>query len=417
MFLSEMLGKSVSDSSGEQVGTLEDLIVTPGPQFPPVTAAVIGVRRGERIIVPWEQVGVVDSGLRLQVPRDAVRDYQVAEDDLFLKRDALDKQIVDVHDYRVVRVNDVRLEQSDGGLFLVGVDTGMRGLLRRLGLEKLVDRLTRRQRWRPHTHIIAWNDVETFERSEGRIRLKVPAERLAKLHPADIAKIVDELDPAQRTEIFESLDVETAADTLPEMDPAVQASVVDSLDEELAADILEEMGPDEAADVLGDLPADRRDEILNEMEPEEAEDVKELLEYADETAGGLMTTEFIAISPDMTAEETINHLRVVGPDAETVYYIYVLDQQERLVGVISLRDLIITQPETKIEEFMVKQVIHVHVDASIQEIAQTMEDYNLLALPVADDDNRMQGIVTIDDALQKVLPEDWRRRIPRMWTR
>lgn len=417
MFLSEMLGKAVNDSSGEQVGTLDDLVVTPSAQFPPVTAAVVGAKRGDSLVVSWAQIRIVDNYLRLTVARESAKSYQVEEDDLLLKRDVLDKQIVDVHDYRVVRVNDVRLEQSEGGLFLVGVDTGMRGLLRRLGLEKIVDRFTRRQRWRPHTHIIAWNDVETFEREAGRIRLKVPVERLAQLHPADIAKIIDELDPDQRREFFESLDVETAAETLPEMDPAVQASVVDSLDEERAADILEEMEPDEAADVLGDLPAERRDEILNEMEPEEAEDVKELLEYADETAGGLMTTEFIEVSPDMTAEQTINHLREVGPDAETIYYVFVLDQARRLVGVISLRDLIIAQPDTKIEEFMVKQVIQVHVDASIQEIAETMEDYNLLALPVVDDENRMQGIVTIDDALQQVLPEDWRRRIPKVWSR
>lgn len=413
-----MLGKPVADQSESQVGALDDLIVTPGEQFPPVTAIVISVRgEEEQVIVPWEQVSLSDRGVKLSGSRDTIRTYQIKESDLWIKRDLLDKQIVDVHDYRVVRVNDVRLEQSETALFLVGVDTGMRGLFRRMGLEGLVDRLTKRSRWRPHTRIIAWNDVETFQRSEGRIRLKVPAERLAKLHPADIAKIVDELDPAQRTEYFESLDVETAAETLAETDPAVQVSIVESLDEERAADILEEMEPDEAADVLGDLSADRRDEILSEMEADEAEDVKELLQYADETAGGLMTTEFIAVSPGMTAEDTINHLREVGPDAETIYYVYVLDEHERLVGVISLRDLIVAQPATPIEEFTVKNVIRVHTDASIQDIAQTMEDYNLLALPVVDDENRMQGIVTIDDALQKVLPEDWRRRISRMWNK
>jgi CBS domain-containing protein len=417
MFLSEMLGKSVTDAAGENVGRLTDVVVTSGAQFPPVTAIVVNPRRGEPIIVPWYQVLLTERGFKLNVNRDAVEKYDVQDTDLLLKRDLFDKQIVDVHDYRVVRVNDVHLEQADMSLFLVGVDTGMRGLLRRLSIEKPIDKFTRRFRWRPHTQIIAWNDVETFEPGEGRIRLKVPAARLARLHPADIAKIIDELDPAQRTEYFESVDVETAAETLAETDPAVQVSIVESLDEERAADILEEMEPDEAADVLGDLPADRREEILNEMEAEEAEDVKELLHYADETAGGLMTTEFIAISPNMTAEETINHLRVVGPDAETIYYVFVLDENERLVGVISLRDLIVAQPQTTVDQFMVQNVIYVHLDASIQDIAQTMEDYNLLALPVVDDENRMQGIVTIDDALEAVLPEDWRRRVPRVWRR
>jgi CBS domain-containing protein len=417
MFLSEMIGKPVVDPGGEQIGVLGDLMVTPGAQFPPVTAVVITIGRQETIVVPWRQVRVDYGGLKLSAARADVKTYEIRDDDLLLKRDVLDKQIVDVHDYRVVRVNDVRLELSDKRLFLVGVDTGTRGLLRRIGLEKPVDWLARRLRWRLRTHIIAWNDVETFERSEGRIRLRVPLDKLASLHPADIAKIVDELDPAQRQEMFESLDVETAAETLAETDPAVQVSIVESLDEERAADILEEMEPDEAADVLGDLPAERREEILSEMEAEEAEDVKELLEYHDETAGGLMTTEFIAISPDMTAEGVINHLREVGPDAETIYYVYVLDSAERLVGVISLRDLIVAQPQAKVAKFMVEQVIHVHLDASIQDIAQTMEDYDLLALPIVDDENRMQGIVTVDDALEQILPEDWRRRIPRVWSK
>ncbi|MBI2844882.1 MAG: magnesium transporter [Armatimonadetes bacterium] len=417
MFLSEVIGKPITDVTGEQVGTLQDLVASPGAQFPPVTAVVISVRGGDTVFAQWQQARVIDSNIRLTVPLQDIKPHQAQEGDILLKRDVLDKQIVDVHDYRVVRVNDVRLEESDTGLFLVGVDTGMRGLLRRIGLEKIVDKLTRNLRWRPHTHIIAWDDVETFESAEGRIKLKVPVERLARLHPADIAKIIEGLDPAQRTEFFKTTDVETAAETLAEADPEVQVAIVESLDEERAADIIEEMEPDEAADVLGDLSADRREGILSEMEAEEAEDVKELLEYDEESAGGLMTTEFISVSPEMTAEETINHLREVGPDAEIVYYVYVLDKQERLVGVISLRDLIIAQPQVKAEEFMVKQVIHVHVDASIQEIAQIMEDYNLLALPVVDEENRMQGIVTVDDTLQKVLPEDWRRRIPKVWSR
>lgn len=410
-----MLAKPVIDSTGETVGVLGDLMVGPDAQFPLVVAAIISVKGAESLVVPWRQVRLTEKGISLSVTRDRIRSYKIKDKDIQLKRDVLDKQIVDVHDYRIVRVNDVRLEHSENILFLVGVDTGTRGLLRRIGLEKLVDRLTGMLRWRPHTHIIAWNDVETFERGEGRIRLKVPIERLSRMHPADIAKIIDELDPAQRTEYFEALDVETAAETLAEADLAVQVSIVESLDDELAADILEEMEPDEAADVLGDLSEERREEILSEMAAEEAEDVKELLQYDDETAGGLMTTEFIAISPGMTAQETINYLRKVGPDAETIYYVYVLDESERLVGVISLRDLIIAQPKTKVEKFSVKNVIHVHLDATIQDIAQTMEDYNLLALPIVDDENKMQGIVTFDDALQRVLPEEWRRRIPKVW--
>ncbi|MGC8863611.1 MAG: magnesium transporter, partial [Armatimonadota bacterium] len=214
---------------------------------------------------------------------------------------------------------------------------------------------------------------------------------------------------------IEDLGVETAAEVLVEADPQVQASIVENLNDELAADILEEMQPDEAADVLGDISAERREDILEEMEPEEAEDVKELLAYDEKTAGGLMTTEFVAISKDLTAQQTIDRIREIEPDAETIYYIYVTDSADHLVGVISLRDLIVAKPDTPVEQFMIEKVIHVHTDASIEEVAQALSDYNLLAVPVVDDENRLKGIVTVDDALEEVLPEDWRRRIPRIW--
>ena len=417
MFLSQAIGVRIIDAMGNEVGKLADIIATPGGTLPRVSAIVISIKRQGSIVMPWEQVKTFEGRLwLLDVPEAGISRYEVREDDLWLARDVMDKQIVDVHDYRVVRVNDVRLEPSDNTLFLVGVDTGLRGLLRRLGIEDLVLRLTRRFRWRPHTHIIAWNEVETFEREEGRLRLKVSIEKLARLHPVDIAKIVNELDPAQRTEVFETLDVELAAETLPEADPEVQADIIESLEDERAADILEEMEPDEAADVLGDIPEERRQDILDEMEAEDREDVKELLEYDEETAGGLMTTEFIAVNRLTTAQEVIDTLRELSPEAETIYYIYVVDERETLVGVLSLRDLIVAKPDLRIEEFMVSKVIHVHLDASIQEIVKPMGDYNLLAIPVVDDENKLEGIITVDDALQRILPEDWRKRVPRVWS-
>ncbi|MDO8587169.1 MAG: CBS domain-containing protein [Armatimonadota bacterium] len=417
MFLSEVDGKPVEDREGTTIGRLADLVVTPQEGFPPVTAIIVDLDRGGRAVIPWSQVMEVEELFTLSVPEDKVRHYEIQEHDLLLKKDVLDKQIVDVHEYRVVRVNDVRLAPLRGQLFLMGVDTGLRGLLRRLGVDHIADAIGRLFKWRPHTHIIAWNDVETFERSGGKIKLKVPAERLSKLHPADIARIINDMDPAQRAEVIESLDVETAADTLAETDDEVQVSIIESLEDERAADILEEMEPDEAADVLGDLPAERREDILEEMEPDEAEDVKELLEYDEATAGGMMTTEFIGVRKDITAQQVIDVLRQMSPEAETVYYVYVVDEDERLVGVISLRDLIVAPPDRRVEEFMVSNVIHVHLDATIEKIAQTMERYNLLALPVVDEENRIQGIVTVDDALEQILPDEWRQRVPKLWSR
>ena len=417
MYLSFVLGQSIRDPEGRELGKLEDLVASPAPHLPVVSAVIVRTGRRDTRAVAWSSFTYDSDAERfsLTVPADEIEDYQIGEEDLLLKTNVMDKQIVDVHDYRVVRVNDVRIEPSAGRLYLVGVDTGMRGLVRRMGLMHLSDKLAKIIKVKPDSHVIAWHDVETFERGVGRLKLKVSAERLKALHPSDIARIVNELDPDQRAEVMESLDLETAADVLGEAHPEVQASIVENLEDELAADILEEMEPDEAADVLGDISDEKREDILEEMEPEEAEDVKELLAYEDSSAGGLMTTEYLAIPKDLTAQQTIDKIRELEPSAETIYYVYVVDSSEHLVGVISLRDLIVAQPSASVEDFMVSKVVHVHLDAAVEEIAQTLSDYNLLAVPVVDEENRLQGIITVDDALEEILPEGWRRRIPKLW--
>lgn len=417
MYLSFVLGQSIRDPEGRELGKIEDLIASPAPHLPVISAVVVRTGRQEVRNVAWQcfDYDADDERFSLNVPVDEITDYTITDEDLLLKTNILDKQIVDVHDYRVVRVNDVRIEPSGGRLYLVGVDSGARGLVRRLGLMHAADRLAKITHIKPSSNVIAWHDVEAFERGVGRLKLKVSAERLGALHPADIARIVNELDPHQRADVIETLDVETAADVLGEAHPDVQASIVENLEDELAADILEEMEPDEAADVLGDISADKREDILEEMEPEEAEDVKELLAYEDSTAGGLMTTEYVAIPRELTAQQTIDKIRELEPDAETVYYVYVVDSQEHLVGVLSLRDLIVAKADTPVEEVMTSNVIHVHADADLEEIAQALSEYNLLAVPVVNEENALQGIITVDDALEELLPEDWRRRIPKIW--
>ena len=417
MYLSYVLGQSVKDPEGRELGRLADLVASPAPHLPAISAVAVRVGKREVRNVDWECFDYDKDAetFSLSVPVDQASTYELCEDDLLLRENVLDKQIVDVHDYRVVRVNDVRVEASGDRLYLVGVDTGMRGLVRRMGLMHIIDRLARYTKIKPSSHVIAWDDVETFDRGMNRLRLKDTADRLKELHPSDIARIINELDPAQRADVIETLDVETAADVLVEAHPEVQASIVENLEDEVAADILEEMEPDEAADVLGDVSAEKREDILEEMEPEDAEDVKELLVYDDKTAGGLMTTEYLAIARDLTAQQAIERIRELEPSAETVYYIYVVDSSEHLVGVISLRDLIVAQPDAPVESFMVSKVIHVPTDATVEDIVQTLSDYNLLAVPVVDEENELQGIITVDDALEEIMPADWRRRVPRIW--
>jgi Mg2+ transporter MgtE len=269
--------------------------------------------------------------------------------------------------------------------------------------------------------LVAWNVVDPLDRGEKRergedaLRLRISGKRIAKLHPADIADIVEELGAKERHAVFASLDEEIAADTLEEMQLEDQVSVIEHMDVERASEILEEMPPDEVADILADLPEERARELLIRMEHEEAEDVQELLAYADDTAGGLMTTEFVAVSDQLTAQQCIAELRRLEPDAESIYYVYVIDRDEHLEGVLSLRDLIVARPRTPIREIMIRNVFSVSLAASAQEVAAVLSKYNLLAVPVVDEEHRLRGIITVDDALDVVLPDSVKRKLPKVF--
>ena len=413
-YLTQLLGKPVLDPDGKKVGKVQDAIATQGGRLPTLTALFIKTGDAEG----WysvEGADVKDDGVFLRTPLKEQRPYVPKHGDLRLERDILDKQIVDVHDYRVVRVNDVRLAPCGDHYCVVGADASFRAMVRRLGVGAPIESLAKLIKRPLHSNLIAWYDVETLEPGAaggGRIKLKVPHEKIARLHPADIADIVEQLDPQQQAEIIEALDLETAADVIEEMEDEEAAEVMGRLEHERAADILEEMDPDEAADVLDDLSDAHAEELLEHMEPEEAADVKELLAYGEETAGGLMTPEFIAIQEDLTAEQTIQRLRELSPKAETISYIYVVDADERLRGVLSLRDLIVANPTIPISEVMVKNVRYAHTNDHADDIAHIISRYNLLALQMDDEMQILQGIITVDDMMERLVPSEKRRRLP-----
>lgn len=415
-YLSQMLGKPVLDQRGERIATVSEVIISPHDPLPLVSAFQVKTEDGS-FFLPYSALTPSEDHKEylLTGPLSDVQPYMPQPHDFSLVRDVLDKQIVDVHDYRVVRVNDIRLAPTHHGqeLVLVGVDIGLRGIMRRLGLEHTIDSIGKALHLRTApAQFIPWNDVESLPTHNAGepIKLKISHEKLASLHPADIGNILNQLDPQDRNELLQNLDVETAADALAEAEDDVQVSALKTLNEERAADLLEEMPVDEAADVLGDLDRARREELLEHMEADEREDVQELLSYKDETAGGMMTNAFVALTEDLTAAQTIDYLRSLSPDAETIYYLYVTDADEHLTGVISLRDLIVAQPDTHISEFMITKVRSVHVEATLEEVAHQFERYKLLALPVIDHDHHLLGIITVDDTLEQLLPDDWRRR-------
>jgi CBS domain-containing protein len=415
-YLTDLIGKPVENSEGRRVGRVLDAIATQGGRLPTLSALFIK-GRAEEGWVPISAVELLERCVLLKESWPECAVYQPSSRDLRLQRDILDKQIVDVHDYRVVRVNDVRLAPCGDGSCVVGVDAGLRAIVRRTGIGGPVEAVAKMLGRPLSAKLIAWDDVEALEPGSaggGRIKLKVSHEKIARLHPADIADIVEQLDPHQRAEVIEALDVETAADTLEEMEEASAASVMEHLEEEVAADILEEMDPDEAADLLADLTEERSEELLEHMQPEEAAEVQELLAYEPESAGGVMTTEFIAIPTRFTARDTIKRLRELKPKAETVYYLYVTDDDERLVGVISLRDLVVSDPKTPVSDFMVTNVRSVGTWEDAEETARQMSKYDLLAMPVVDGDRRLVGIILLSDVVDRYLPPEKRKRLPQL---
>ncbi len=417
LYLSQSIGLPVLDGGGEAIGKIADLIVAVGDRYPPVTGLVVSTDR-RRFFLPWSSVDAIDSGgARLSTQTIDISKFSQRPDEILLHADLMDKQIVDIDGRKVVRVNDLRLDEIEGVLHLVAVDVGAAGLLRRLGLERGYRTLARNLKLPVPERYIDWEDVDPVETSIASIKLRVPHAGLAELHPADLADIIDQLAPKDRAGVLASLDDEAAADAFEEMEPETQVEVLEDLDPARAADILEAMSPDDAADLVADLSDESREEILALMERDEAEELGELLAYPEDTAGGMMTTEFITLSASMTGAQAIDRLREMEPDAETIYYVYVVDEEDRLVGVLSLRDLIVAKPDTKIGTVMIPEPVTVGALADEDEVAEVVAHYNLLAVPVIDATGHIVGIVTVDDAMDAILPDAWRKRLPRLANR
>jgi CBS domain-containing protein len=417
LYLSTAIGRPVLDQAGEAIGKVDDLIVAVGERYPPVTGLVVSAAR-RRIFLPWSSVESFDtSGARLRTRTIDIGRFQQRPDEILLRADLLDKQIVDIDGRKVVRVNDLRLDDVDGRLRLVAVDVGAAGLLRRLGFEGAYRVIARNVGLPLPERYIDWEDVDPVETSVASIKLRVPHAGLAELHPADLATIIDQLAPRDRAGILASLADEAVADAMEEMEPETQVEILEDLEPARAADILEEMSPDDAADLVADLSDETREEILALMEADEAAEVKELLAYPEDTAAGMMTTAFVTIPVHLTCGGAIDRLRELEPDAETIYYVYVTDDGERLVGVLSLRDLIVAPPDTPLAEVMIREPVAVGLLADEDEVAEVVAHYNLLAVPVIDDEGRIEGIVTVDDALDAIIPAAWKKRLPRLANR
>ncbi len=410
LFLSSVLDKTVIDEQGREIGRLADLVMAAGEVFPEVSHLLI---KGKKRImaVPWGKISLFNSFvISVAGPHREMTEYTPREGEILVRRDVLDKQIVDVNGAKVVRVNDLKLGTHKDMLCVFTVDIGFRGLVRRLGHEKLWGTLYKLfNRELPHQEI-SWHYVQPLEMNLSRLTLTMARDQMADMHPADIAHIISQIPSQHIQTVLNSLDTETAGEAIHELEPELRSRVISQLDSEQASDILEEMAPDEAADVLGDLPEEKAQELLGLMATEEAEDIQELLEHGEDTAGGLMNSEFLAISGELNVADALTEVRLLAPDVETVYYIYIVDQAETLLGVVTLKDLLISPPNTAVSDIMTTQLKTLDVEASPEDILEIIAKYNLIAVPVLDKEGKMAGIVTVDDILELFLPFALKRK-------
>lgn len=410
LFLSEILRKPILDPKGEEMGRLKDIVIVRAEPLPKVDA-LISERKGSLFRIPWSDLNLFNK--RIIAAKTYSGDlvpYDMNVEDLLAVRDILDKQIVDVNGVKVVRVNDIKLEGYESEAVLIAVDVGVRGILRRLGFERKGEDFLNLFRTTLPYNLISWNYLQPLQPKLTSIALTVPRQMVSELHPADIADIISQVSHQEGAMFLKNLDVDVAAEALSELSPETQVEIISGMDAEKASDIIEMMPPDEAADVLGDLPAEKAKEILERIEKEEAEDIQELLGHEEDTAGGLMTNEFIAYPPDITVAAAMERFRKDASDMENVYYIYVSDEAERLIGAVSLRELLLSSPEARLSDIMETKLKTISPDEDEKVAAKIISKYNLVALPVVDGNGALLGIVTVDDILDRILPPVAKRK-------
>ncbi len=401
--LTELLGEPVFDLGGNRCGRVRELALAPQEDHARIAVIIVRTKTGDRLL-PFSSVTSVNGGIRAATSSAEWLLGESGEGLLLLSRDLLDQQVIDVFGRKVVRVNDVDLHHesvANRPVLKVGsVDVGPRGAVRRLlkGVVPLPALRALLRKIPPRT--IPWEFVDLIETDPARrVKLKISHERLARLHPADIADIVENLAPDEREAVFETLDEGVAAEALEEVDPKVKKAIVESLDSDRAAEIVEEMEPDAAADLLADLPEERTSEILLEMKPEERREMVELLEFGEKTAAGRMNTEYLAVNQDATVHDAIETLRRFEGGVETVSTIYLVDEEGRLTGAVPLAKLVLARPETPLKSLTQEPLIFTNSNAKEKDVAELFDKYNLLTLPVVDDNKKLTGVITSDDII------------------
>ncbi len=399
-FFSKALNTRIYDSQGRLVGRIKDMTITRNGTSPTVTC--IKFEKDPQKHLDISQVNQWDkTGMRLKETIANVYTRTLKSDEIYIGKWLMDKQIIDLAGSKLVRVNDIRLSWVQHGqhkeIIMSAIDIGLKGVLRRLGLEFLLKN-------RPN-QFLGWQYFAPLGKRTGNLYIKENFDKLNQLHPVDIAEIIEELGYEERRGLLRAMNNEKIADVITEMEFATQIKLFESMDIQKASDILEEMQSDNVADILSELPAEKSEEIITRMNPEDIKDMRELMSYPNGTAGALMTNEYISLPDYLTAQETIEQLRQLADKAETIYYIYVVDEKEVLLGVLSLRELIIAKPHVPLAELMHTKVRSIRAAEDYRKAVGIAAKYSLLALPVLNDHGQILGIITIDDVIKTIMPD------------
>jgi magnesium transporter len=404
----EILGAETFDSAGNFVGRVKEMFIEPADQPNRVARLLLGRGQYRPIVARYDQIASVAPGrVNLTTDESALELFHPNEAWLAVGKDLLDQQIIDTNGRKVVRVNDIDLaEQRTNGnveMRITQVDVGVKGAVRRL-LQGIVPPMAiRRLEQRLPPRSIRWEFVNLIEPDPlRRVKLRMSSQKLTELHPADLAEIMEELSPAERQGIIDSLPEDTAAEAIAELDKRLQTQVVEKLDPEKAADILEEMNPDEAADLIASLPPDTAKEVVEEMEGQEKTEVEALMRYEEKTAGGMMNTELVVVGEDATRGEVVDYIRFNEIVPDQLDNIVLINHYGALSGTVPIARLVVANSEQRMDELRFEPIVSVHPDANEKEVFDLFDKYNLRGLTVVDADNRPIGAITVDDVVSRM---------------
>ncbi|HYL69324.1 MAG TPA: CBS domain-containing protein [Candidatus Limnocylindria bacterium] len=404
----EIIGADTYDSLGNFVGRVKEIFVEPADQANRISRLLLSRGQYRPLVARHDQIANVEPGrVRLTTDESALELYHPNEAWLAVQKDLLDQQIIDTNGRKVVRVNDIDLsEQRTNGnteLRITQVDVGLAGAVRRLLQGVVPPMAIRRLQAKLPPRAIRWEFVNLIEPDPlRRVKLRMSSDKLAQLHPADLAEIMEELSPAERQGIIDSLDEQTAAEAIAELDKRLQTQVLEKLQPEKAADILEEMSPDEAADLIASLPPDTSKEVMEEMEHREATEVEALMKYGENTAGGMMNPEMVTVGEDATRGEVVDFIRFNEISPDQLDNVVLINRDSVLAGTVPIARLLLASPEQRLDEIKFEPLLSVRADTEQKEVFELFDKYNLRSLAVVDEANRPIGAITVDDVVSRM---------------